>query len=94
MKSCVATIDELSPAGGRCAVDPLVVYKAVILIAGPGKGTRFRPLSLDIPKPLFPVAGQPMIKHHIEVIFLKSYPLFCYRLTGQLRTCGGLNNIP
>jgi len=52
--------------GGRSAVDPLVVYKAVILIAGPGKGTRFRPLSLDIPKPLFPVAGQPMIKHHIE----------------------------
>lgn len=29
-------------------------------------GTRFRPLSLDIPKPLFPVAGLPMIQHHIE----------------------------
>ncbi|XP_021916679.1 mannose-1-phosphate guanyltransferase alpha-A isoform X2 [Zootermopsis nevadensis] len=28
--------------------------------------TRFRPLSLDIPKPLFPVAGLPMIQHHIE----------------------------
>jgi len=51
---------------GRSPVDPLIGYKAVILIAGPGKGTRFRPLSLDIPKPLFPVAGQPMIKHHIE----------------------------
>lgn len=53
-----------SPKGR--VVDPLIVYKAVILIAGPGKGTRFRPLSLDIPKPLFPVAGQPMIRHHIE----------------------------
>lgn len=29
-------------------------------------GTRFRPLSLDIPKPLFPVAGVPLIQHHIE----------------------------
>ena len=32
---------------------PLI--KAVILIGGPQKGTRFRPLSLDHPKPLFPV---------------------------------------
>ena len=42
--------------------------KAVILIAGPQKGTRFRPLSLDVPKPLFPVAGIPMIQHHIEAL--------------------------
>ena len=57
------------------------VYKAVILIAGPQKGTRsylihaeapnmsshrFRPLSLDVPKPLFPVAGLPIVQHHIE----------------------------
>ena len=40
--------------------------KAVILIAGPQKGTRFRPLSLDLPKPLFPLAGSPMIAHHVE----------------------------
>lgn len=32
----------------------------------PDKGTRFRPLSLNQPKPLFPVAGIPMIQHHIE----------------------------
>eukprot|EP00092_Neocalanus_flemingeri_P006046 GFUD01006515.1.p1 GENE.GFUD01006515.1~~GFUD01006515.1.p1 ORF type:complete len:424 (-),score=88.15 GFUD01006515.1:85-1356(-) len=42
------------------------VLKAVILIAGPQKGTRFRPLSLDVPKPLFPVAGLPIVQHHIE----------------------------
>lgn len=42
------------------------MYKAVILIAGPQKGTRFRPLSLDVPKPLFPVAGLPIVQHHIE----------------------------
>ena len=43
-------------------------YKAVILIAGPQKGTRFRPLSLDLPKPLFLVAGIPIIQHHIEAL--------------------------
>lgn len=29
-------------------------------------GTRFRPLSLDLPKPLFPIAGRSIIQHHIE----------------------------
>ncbi|KAJ8929581.1 hypothetical protein NQ314_017718 [Rhamnusium bicolor] len=38
------------------------MLKAIILIGGPQK----RPLSLDIPKPLFPVAGLPLIQHHIE----------------------------
>lgn len=42
------------------------MLKAVILIGGPQKGTRFRPLSLDTPKPLFPIAGKPLIQHHIE----------------------------
>ena len=47
--------------------DPVMpLLKAVILIAGPQKGTRFRPLSLDVPKPLFPVAGLPIVQHHIE----------------------------
>lgn len=40
--------------------------KAVILCGGPQKGTRFRPLSLDHPKPLFPIAGLPMVEHQIE----------------------------
>jgi len=39
--------------------------KAVILIGGASKGTRFRPLSLGVPKPLFPLANQAMIHHHI-----------------------------
>ncbi|KRX85189.1 Mannose-1-phosphate guanyltransferase alpha-B [Trichinella sp. T6] len=43
-------------------------YKAVILIGGPQKGTRFRPLSLDCPKPLFPIAGVPSVQHHIEAL--------------------------
>lgn len=42
------------------------MLKAIILIGGPEKGTRFRPLSLDTPKPLFPIAGKPVIQHHVE----------------------------
>uniref|UniRef100_A0A671PN31 GDP-mannose pyrophosphorylase Aa n=1 Tax=Sinocyclocheilus anshuiensis TaxID=1608454 RepID=A0A671PN31_9TELE len=42
------------------------MLKAVILIGGPQKGTRFRPLSFEVPKPLFPVAGVPMLQRHIE----------------------------
>jgi mannose-1-phosphate guanylyltransferase len=40
--------------------------KAVIIMGGPKDGTRFRPLSLNHPKPLFPIAGVPMIHHHLE----------------------------
>lgn len=29
-------------------------------------GTRFRPLSFNTPEPLFPLAGQPMVHHHIS----------------------------
>jgi mannose-1-phosphate guanylyltransferase len=40
--------------------------KGVILVGGGSKGTRFRPLSFDLPKPLIPIAGKPMILHHLE----------------------------
>ncbi|KAI7903379.1 putative mannose-1-phosphate protein [Cokeromyces recurvatus] len=43
-------------------------FKAVILVGGPSRGTRFRPLSLDVPKPLFPVAGAPLIAHHLAAL--------------------------
>ncbi|KAI8378408.1 nucleotide-diphospho-sugar transferase [Blakeslea trispora] len=42
--------------------------KAVILVGGPSRGTRFRPLSLNCPKPLFPVAGRPVISHHLDAL--------------------------
>ncbi|KRZ14477.1 Mannose-1-phosphate guanyltransferase alpha-B [Trichinella zimbabwensis] len=48
-------------------------YKAVILIGGPQKGTRFRPLSLDCPKPLFPIAGVPSIPGLKEILFIGFY---------------------
>jgi mannose-1-phosphate guanylyltransferase len=44
------------------------MHKAVILVGGPSRGTRFRPLSLNVPKPLFPVAGAPIIAHHLAAL--------------------------
>ncbi|CAG8545239.1 3357_t:CDS:2 [Racocetra fulgida] len=45
-----------------------MIYKAVILVGGPSRGTRFRPLSLNVPKPLFPIAGHPVIWHHLDAL--------------------------
>jgi len=42
--------------------------KAVILVGGSSRGTRFRPLSLDVPNPLFDVAGHPIIWHCLTAI--------------------------
>ncbi|ANB11257.1 mannose-1-phosphate guanylyltransferase [Sugiyamaella lignohabitans] len=42
--------------------------KALILVGGGTRGTRFRPISLDTPKVLFPVAGKPMLSHAIDAV--------------------------
>ena len=80
-------------------------FKAIILIAGPLKGTRFRPLSLDVAKPLFPLAGLPMIQHHIEalsrvdnlteILILGFYPNsemagFVAEMNGAYKVAGGI----
>jgi mannose-1-phosphate guanylyltransferase len=46
----------------------MATTKAVILVGGPSRGTRFRPLSLDVPKPLFEVAGHPIIYHSLKAL--------------------------
>ncbi|KAK5166944.1 uncharacterized protein LTR77_007673 [Saxophila tyrrhenica] len=54
------------PMRGKSGKSPTT--KAVILVGGPSRGTRFRPLSLDLPKPLFEVAGHPIISHCFAAI--------------------------
>jgi Nucleotidyl transferase len=41
------------------------VVRAVVLVGGGSKGTRFRPLSLDAPKPLCPLGGRPLLSAHV-----------------------------
>ncbi len=38
--------------------------KAIVLAAG--QGTRMRPLSATVPKPMLPVAGQPLVAHTLD----------------------------
>ena len=45
--------------------------KAVILCGG--KGTRLRPITHEIPKPLIPVHGRPLVEHIIDL--LKKYDI-------------------
>lgn len=40
--------------------------KAVILVGGDTRGTRFRPISLSVPKVLFPAGGKPLLAHAVE----------------------------
>ena len=40
----------------------------IILIGGPKQATEFRPLAMRTPKPLFPIAGSPMIYHHLVAL--------------------------
>lgn len=54
-----------SPDGGPAKRVSQGSCIAVINVGGPSRGTRFRPLSLDVPKPLIPIAGKPMIEHAI-----------------------------
>ena len=43
-----------------------MTVNAVIIVGGPS--TDFRPLSLYQPKPLFPIAGRPLIYHHLRAL--------------------------
>ncbi|RLI90666.1 MAG: hypothetical protein DRO94_05075 [Candidatus Altiarchaeales archaeon] len=43
------------------------MVKRAVILAG-GKGTRMRPFTYEIPKPLIPVQGKPLLQHIIELL--------------------------
>ncbi|TYZ60969.1 hypothetical protein PybrP1_005324 [[Pythium] brassicae (nom. inval.)] len=70
-------VDKYMPTTGAAESDVAFPRsKAVILIGGPNQqGNHFRPLSLDLPKPLFLIAGREMLYFHVEA---------CARVPGLL----------
>ena len=57
--------------------DPLLM-KALILVGG--FGTRLRPLTLSVPKPLVEFANKPILLHQIEALVkvLMVYAFLCF----------------
>src|ERR1041384_7133963 len=51
------------PAPAPRAAEPM---KAVILAGG--EGTRLRPLTLSIPKPVVPVVDRPFLRHQLDLL--------------------------
>lgn len=52
--------------------------KALILAAG--LGTRLRPLTDAIPKPMIPIGGKPLLEHHIEHLAASGIKDICINL--------------
>ncbi|OCT53605.1 putative mannose-1-phosphate guanyltransferase [Cladophialophora carrionii] len=59
-----------SKSGGQQSLTKAVILDSTeqCQVGGPSRGTRFRPLSLDVPKPLFDVAGHPIIWHCLKAV--------------------------
>ena len=51
-----------------------ITMKALILVGG--FGTRLRPLTLSLPKPMVPFANKPMVVHQMEELAKVSLSLF------------------
>ncbi len=50
--------------------------KPVIVIAAGGKGTRIQSLNSDLPKPMIPIAGKPILQWEIEGLISQGYDRF------------------
>lgn len=57
----------------------------VVIMAG-GKGTRMLSIASDIPKPMIPIEGRPVLEHEIECLCEQGF-------TDILITVGHLGNV-
>ncbi|ODV83457.1 hypothetical protein CANARDRAFT_177620 [[Candida] arabinofermentans NRRL YB-2248] len=46
----------------------MTTTKAIIMVGGSSRGTRFRPLALDKAKIMFPIAGKPLLSHTVDAV--------------------------
>jgi len=53
--------------GLKKTIGDIVRYMQAVILAG-GKGTRLRPLTYQIPKPMVPIHGKPLLQHQLELI--------------------------
>ena len=60
------------------------MVEQVVIMAG-GKGTRLRPITYDIPKPMVPVNGKPFLEHQLELLIKSGFKRFLF-CTGYLST--------
>ncbi|MBD3388548.1 MAG: NTP transferase domain-containing protein [Candidatus Altiarchaeales archaeon] len=73
LKELDSTVDGINVRNRSHAIEILIsrvlesrkVRKAVILAGG--KGTRMRPLTYEMPKPMIPLKGKPLVQHIIEL---------------------------
>jgi len=67
-------ISSLSQAAEKILKKGLEIYKIkqAVIMAG-GKGERLRPFTYELPKPLIPIKGKPIIEHIIDL--LKKYKI-------------------
>ena len=61
----------------------------VVILAG-GKGTRMREMTEDLPKPMVPIGGMPVLNHLIkifekkEILIHNLYRIFRWKIEGTL----------
>ena len=61
--TCTPPQNRESTHGAKAMCKAYLVLEAILLVGG--QGTRLRPLTIDTPKPMLPVAGRPCTEHQI-----------------------------